>query len=248
MEEDFLAEVKKEFRELYIGKGKEIYEAASGDFNTGTTIIGLTYDDNAVIAADTKATGGHSVATKQYSKLRQIGDNVVIGGAGGVGDTQRVMRALNVYNTFYRLENGEDMPANVAASKMSQIIAESGGAYAHFILVGKSKEEGEEFISVYSIDGAGGKMGGNEREYMATGSGMQLAEGIARKLYAEADGGRAPGMDDLITAAVEGIDAAKDRDTGSGGDTHAYAITLDGVKRLNDEDIKMYRGKKKGGE
>ncbi len=245
--ENLVEKAKREFTESCVTLLKESRTIDSKNeyvTKTGTTIIGVVHDSKGVIAADTKASAGFSVATTKIKKLRQIGDNYVIGGAGGVGAIQQVMNYLEAMNNLYKMENGEDMTADVAKSLTADIIAKSGGVYAEFIFVGKAKKDNEEYISVFSVDGGAGYIGGNKRDYLATGSGEPYVTGVMEDLFNDIDDQNDVEIDLLVTKAVRGVQASKQRDLGSGGNTHVYKITLEGIEELTPQEIEEYKTKK----
>ena len=49
---------------------------------TGTTIVGVVYNDGVVLAADTRATAGNVVADKQCQKIHYMAPNIMCCGAG----------------------------------------------------------------------------------------------------------------------------------------------------------------------
>lgn len=54
---------------------------------TGTTIVGVTYKDGVILAADTRATGKH-VAEKNCNKIHFIAPNITCCGAGTAADNE----------------------------------------------------------------------------------------------------------------------------------------------------------------
>ena len=241
--EDMLEKPRKEMIErVYAGLKKTEDEYG---LKTGTTIVSEAHGNMGVIASDTKVSAGYSVSDLSYKKIRQIGKNFVIGGAGAVSPIQSVMDFLELENNIYRLENGHDMTTDTAASVTADMLKRAGGAYGSFIFMGNAKKDGENYITVFSVGGDGSIIGGGESQYMITGSGGQLAEGVIQDLYAEIDNGYKPDMDALVTKAVRGIEASKKRDLGSGGKTHAYTITTkNGIKELTQEEIEEFKTKR----
>jgi proteasome beta subunit len=74
---------------------------------------------------------------------------------------------------------------------------------------------------VYSIDPAGGVM---EDDYTVTGSGMQLAHGALEGEYDPS-----MSLEEAQTLAARAVQAASERDTGSGNGLALATITEDGV-------------------
>lgn len=55
---------------------------------TGTTIVGLVTKDAVVLGADTRATGGSTVADKNCEKIHYMAPNIWCCGAGTAADTE----------------------------------------------------------------------------------------------------------------------------------------------------------------
>lgn len=61
-----------------------------GFTKTGTTIVGVTFNNGIVLAADTRATAGNMVADKNCLKLHVLAPNMWCAGAGTAADLQHV--------------------------------------------------------------------------------------------------------------------------------------------------------------
>jgi len=57
---------------------------------TGTTIVGLVFQDGVVLGADTRATEGPIVADKNCEKIHFMAPNIYCCGAGTAADTEAV--------------------------------------------------------------------------------------------------------------------------------------------------------------
>src|SRR3989338_10103544 len=70
---------------------------------TGTTTLGMVCKDCVVVAAESKVTMGYLVSSKEFPKLYQIDDRIVMTVSGGVGDAQSVVRILRAEINIYKL-------------------------------------------------------------------------------------------------------------------------------------------------
>ncbi|KRY03217.1 Proteasome subunit beta type-7-A, partial [Trichinella patagoniensis] len=57
---------------------------------TGTTIVGLVFEDGVILGADTRATEGPIVADKNCEKIHYMAPNIYCCGAGTAADTEAV--------------------------------------------------------------------------------------------------------------------------------------------------------------
>ena len=59
---------------------------------TGTTTLGLVCKDGVIFAADKRVTSGHFIPHKDFDKVIQINDNIVVTVAGSVSDVQMFIK------------------------------------------------------------------------------------------------------------------------------------------------------------
>ena len=62
--------------------------------STGTTIVGVKFNNGVVIAADTRSTQGPIVADKNCAKLHRISPKIWCAGAGTAADTEAVTQLI----------------------------------------------------------------------------------------------------------------------------------------------------------
>ncbi|AWB27009.1 archaeal proteasome endopeptidase complex subunit beta [Halococcoides cellulosivorans] len=185
---------------------------------TGTTTIGLTTADGVVVATDRRASlGGRFVSNKRVQKVEQIHPNAALTLVGSVGGAQSFIRTLRAEVNLYESRRGTDMSMK-ALSTLAGNFARGGPFFAINPILGGVDDEGAH---VYSIDPAGGVM---EDEYTVTGSGLTVAYGTLEDRYE-------PGMDtdDAVAAAAASVQAAAERDTGSGNGLYIAVVDESGV-------------------
>ncbi|QLH78938.1 archaeal proteasome endopeptidase complex subunit beta [Halosimplex rubrum] len=185
---------------------------------TGTTTIGITAEDGVVVATDMRASlGGRFVSNKRVQKVEQIHPTAALTLVGSVGGAQSFIRSLRAEVDLYEARKGEDM-SMTALSTLAGNFARGGPFFAINPILGGIDDEGSH---VYSIDPAGGVM---EDDYTVTGSGLTVAYGTLEDRYEDG-----MNMDEARSAAVAGVRAAAERDTGSGNGVYIAEVTEDGV-------------------
>ena len=189
---------------------------------TGTTTIGIAAGDAAVIATDMRASlGGRFVSNKNVQKVEQIHPTAALTLVGSVGGAQSFIRTLRAEANLYESRRGEQI-SMTALSTLAGNFARGGPFLAINPILGGVDGEGSH---VYSIDPAGGVM---EDDYTVTGSGLTVAYGTLEDRYE-------PGMsvEAAQQAAVASVEAAAERDTGSGNGVYLATVTGEGVDIQN---------------
>ncbi|WP_123534637.1 archaeal proteasome endopeptidase complex subunit beta [Halosimplex salinum] len=198
-------------------------ESPQGDQNkvveTGTTTIGITAEDGVIIATDMRASlGGRFVSNKHVQKVEQIHPTAALTLVGSVGGAQSFIRSLRAEVDLHEARRGEDM-SMTALSTLAGNFARGGPFFAINPILGGIDDEGSH---VYSIDPAGGVM---EDDYTVTGSGLTVAYGTLEDRYEDG-----MDLDEARSAAIAGVRAAAERDTGSGNGVWVAEVTEEGVE------------------
>lgn len=196
------------------------------DIKKGTTTVALVGKDGVVLAADKRASMGSAVAHKNAKKVYQISDSVGATGAGSVGDIQNFVNLLRVESNLYRIKNNQDLSVKSLATLASRILF-GYRVYPYlalFIIGGYDTKP-----TAFSLDPFGGM---NEDKFVATGSGMQVAQGVLEDQYKE----DMP-VKEMKKLAVRCINAATQRDLGTGDGISMVVITKDGFKELTEKEI-----------
>jgi proteasome beta subunit len=192
---------------------------------TGTTTVGLTTEDGVIIGTDRRASrGGRFVSNKNVQKVEQVHPTAAMTLVGSVGGAQSFIRTLRSEARLYEKRRGEPMSIQGLAT-LAGNFARGGRFVAINPILGGVDSEGSH---VYSIDPAGGVM---EDEYTVTGSGMQLAHGA---LEGEYDPDLSLEAATALTARA--VQAASERDTGSGNGLVVATVTEDGVEIVDYDD------------
>jgi len=193
---------------------------------TGTTTVGISTEDGVVVGTDRRASlGGRFVSNKNVVKVEQIHPTAVLTLVGSVGGAQSFIRTLRSEASLY--EQRRDTPMSMQAlSTLAGNFARGGPFMAINPILGGIDDEGTH---IYTIDPAGGVMAD---DYTVTGSGMQLAHGALESEYDPE-----LSMEEAETLAARAVNAATERDTGSGNGLVLATVTEDGVDIEKYEDV-----------
>ncbi len=202
---------------------------------TGTTTVGITFQNGVVLASETKSTLGYLVSSKESKKIFQIDDKIGLTTSGGSGDTQNLVRVLKAEINIYKLTRNSEFTIKSAVTLLSNIL--QGNRYYPYIammIVGGVDKKGSH---VYSVDMVGGAEKDN---YTSTGSGSPIAFGVLedgfRKNMTE---------DEALQLAVRAIRSARERDIFSGGKfIRAAVIDQSGFRMVDDKIIRQIIGQK----
>jgi proteasome beta subunit len=186
---------------------------------TGTTTVGIATEHGVVIGTDRRASlGGRFVSNKNVQKVEQIHPTGALTLVGSVGGAQSFIRSLRAEVNLYEARRGEDISIPALAT-LAGNFARGGPFFAINPILGGVDDDGSH---VFSIDPAGGVM---EDDYTVTGSGLTVAYGTLESLY-EDD----LSVEEARTVAAEAVNAAAERDTGSGNGMHVAEVTDEGVE------------------
>jgi len=185
---------------------------------TGTTTVGISTEDGVVIATDRRASlGGRFVSNKSVQKVEQIHPTAAMTLVGSVGGAQSFIRSLRSEANLYEVRRDEPLSIHALAT-LAGNFARGGPFFAINPIIGGVDDEGSH---VYSVDPAGGVL---QDDYTVTGSGTMVATGTI-------EGNYDPEMsiEDARALAIRAVNAAAERDTGSGNGVVLAEITADGV-------------------
>jgi proteasome beta subunit len=195
---------------------------------TGTTTLGIKCKDGVVIAADKRATlGGMIVANKKEDKVKRINDNIILTIAGNVSDAQLLTKVIRAQIKLEEIRRNRDLTVKEVANMMSGLNFQNirqmtmFPGIVEFLLAGKD-EDGFHFYDI-GIDGSMSTFD----DYYCTGSGMMYALGVLESAYKEDMTTEA-----AVPLAIKAVNAAIQRDTGSGNGIDVYTVTKDGAKKV----------------
>lgn len=197
------------------------------EYLKGTTTIGLTCEDGAVLGTDTRATAGYEVASKEAKKLYKVTDRIGATVAGSVGDTQALIRKVRAEARYYH-RSRETPIRTKSAAKMTAGMFRNAGLipYLAVLIMAGVDSQGP---SMYILNFDGSVI---EEKMVSTGSGSQVAYGLLEANYEE-------GMpvDEAIPLTVRALNSAIERDVASGDGMKLAKITEEGFERISSEKV-----------
>lgn len=201
------------------------------DVKTGTTTVGIAFDNGVVLATERRATMGNLIASKKAKKVHSISRNIGMTIAGTVGDAQRLIRIINVESSLYELRRGYPISVGAVATVLSNYLNDNRFTpYSVQLVVGGVDANGS---SLYSVDAAGGAT--LEENFVSTGSGSFTAYGVLEDRFF-------PNMtkDEAVRLAVHALRAAMRRDAASGEGYNVAVITKDKFEYIDEDTISGY--------
>lgn len=142
------------------------------EFMPGATVVGISYNDGVLLAAEKRVSFGNFVVNKNIKKTFSVTDHVGAACAGMVADMQVLVRQVEALAKIRKLETRRDVPPNSVAKLMSVIMFER----RYFplltqVIVGGINQKPE----IYTLDPLGSVL---PDDYAAVGTGAELALGI----------------------------------------------------------------------
>ncbi len=192
---------------------------AFAEFMPGATVVGISYNDGVILAADKRVSFGNFVVNKNIKKTFSVTDHVGAACAGMVADMQVLVRQVEALAKIRKLETRRDVPPNSIAKLMSVIMFER----RYFplltqVIVGGINEKPE----IYTLDPLGSVL---PDDYAAVGTGAEGALGIM-------DAEFKPNMSEeaVTELASRAIRSATQRDAASGDGIDILYITRTGYR------------------
>ena len=190
---------------------------AFAEFMPGATVVGISYNEGVILAADKRVSFGNFVVNKNIKKTFPVTDHVGAACAGMVADMQVLVRQVEALAKIRRLETRRNVPPNSIAKLMSVIMFER----RYFplltqVIVGGINEKPE----IYTLDPLGSVLPDN---YAAVGTGAEGALGIM-------DAEFKPDMseEEVRELASRAIRSATQRDAASGDGIDILYVTRTG--------------------
>lgn len=200
---------------------------------TGTTTVGLVCKDGIVLAADKRASlGGMIVASKRAEKIHKLTDNMAVTWAGSVADLQLLTKVIKAQLKLNAVRTRREPTVKETANLMAGLIYSNMRNFSFipsitaFLLGGRDSTG----LSLYSLGISGDIM--ESKDYEADGSGMMFALGVLESMFR-----KDMQINEGVKLAVKAVNAAMQRDTGSGDGIDVFTITKDGVKKVLEKHV-----------
>jgi proteasome beta subunit len=205
---------------------------------TGTTTLGIVCKDGVILATDKRMTLGGGgmplfVAHKKADKVFLLNEKIGVTTAGNVSDIQYTLKLTKSELKIKKLRTKIDpsvketanlfgMIAYEAIRRFSPVIAITG-----FIIAGMD----EKGSGLYQIDPDGSVI--EHKNYVADGSGMIIAYGVLEDSWKENIS-----VEEGTKLAVRAVNAAMQRDTGSGEGIDVVVIDKNGARKVVEEEVR----------
>jgi proteasome beta subunit len=189
------------------------------EFMPGATVVGISYNNGVILAAEKRVSFGNFVVNKNIKKTFSVTNHVGAACAGMVADMQVLVRQVEALAKIRKLETRREVPPNSVAKLMSVIMFER----RYFplltqVIVGGINTKPE----IYTLDPLGSLL---PDDYAAVGTGAELALGIM-------DAEFKPNMTEekAKELAIRAIKSAIQRDASSGDGIDVLVVSKSGHK------------------
>jgi proteasome beta subunit len=184
--------------------------------STGTTTLAFKWSEGVVVAADRRATMDTMISSKTVPKIHRVTDHIAMTIAGGLGDSQYVVRILQAESSIYYFKNGYEISVGGLATLLANLLNQTKffPEYTFPIVAGVDSNGAH----VYSVDPAGGA---ESDEFISVGSGSPYVYGVMEDRYRSHD----LKEEEAVDLAVRAICSALKRDAATGNGIDVVTIT-----------------------
>lgn len=116
--------------------------------STGTTIVGVKFNNGVIIAADTRSTQGPIVADKNCAKLHRIAPRIWCAGAGTAADTEMVTQLIGSNLELHSLYASRQPRVVSALQMLKQHLFKYQGHLGAYLIVAGVDPTGAHLFSV----------------------------------------------------------------------------------------------------
>lgn len=227
-------QLKPDLKDLLAGTGQ--LPATSH----GTTVLGLRFQEGALVAGDRLATMGFQVASREIEKVYATDAYSIMAIAGAAGPAIEMARLLKVQFEHREKIEGEPLELEGKANTLSHLIKQNLPAAMQGLVVVPlfaGYDLRRRLGRVWKYEVTGGRY--EEREFESVGSGSVYARESLKKTW-KPDASR----EEALRMAIGALTDAADEDRGTGGvDTlrgiypRVKTVTDKGVEEIGDEEI-----------
>ena len=192
---------------------------------TGTTIVGLIYEDGVVLGADTRSTAGTTVADKNCEKIHYIAPNIYCCGAGTAADTENVTGMISSQLELHRYATGKASRVNSAMTLLKSHLFKYQGYISAALVLGGVDCKGPQLFTIYPHGST------DSLPYCTMGSGSLNAMAVFEAGYKD-------GMtkEEGVELVARAIRAGVYNDLGSGSNIDVCVITANGVEMMRNHE------------
>ncbi|KAM7484167.1 hypothetical protein LguiA_000176 [Lonicera macranthoides] len=181
---------------------------------TGTTIVGLIFQDGVILGADTRATEGPIVADKNCEKIHYMAPNIYCCGAGTAADTEAVTDTISSNLNLHRYHTGRESRVVTALTLLKSHLFRYQGHVSAALVLGGVDVTGPHLHTIYPHGST------DTLPFATMGSGSLAAMAVFESKYRE-------GMsrDEGVNLVCDAIRSGIFNDLGSGSNVDICVIT-----------------------
>jgi 20S proteasome subunit beta 2 len=116
---------------------------------TGTTIVGVVFDQGVVLGADTRATEGPIVADPDCLKIHYLSPNIYCCGAGTAADTEFVTQMIASECELHRLNTKRESRVSQVEARLTQHLFKYQGHIGAALIVGGVDVNGPALVNFF---------------------------------------------------------------------------------------------------
>lgn len=204
--------------------GSENFPAAK---KTGTTIVGVVYNDGVVLGADTRATNGTEVAEKHCEKIHYMAPNMYCCGAGTAADTEMITQLISSQLELLRMNTHSQSRVVTACTQLKRRLFQHQGQISAALVLGGCDVSGP---CIYEIHPHGST---SKLNFATMGSGSLAAMSVLESSWKEE-----MNEGEAVALVRRAILAGIFNDLGSGSDCDICVIRTDQTVDYRRKDVK----------
>ncbi|XP_057496574.1 proteasome subunit beta type-7-B-like [Actinidia eriantha] len=193
---------------------------------TGTTIVGLIFQDGVILGADTRATEGPIVADKNCEKIHYMAPNIYCCGAGTAADTEAVTDMVSSQLQLHRYHTGRESRVVTGLTLLKSHLFSYQGYVQAALVLGGVDVTGPHLHTIYPHGST------DTLPFATMGSGSLAAMAVFESKYHEGltrDGG--------VRLVTEAICSGIFNDLGSGSNVDVCVITKGQTEYLRNHQL-----------
>ena len=183
--------------------------------STGTTIVGVKFNNGVVIAADTRSTQGPIVADKNCAKLHRISPKIWCAGAGTAADTEAVTQLIGSNIELHSLYTSREPRVVSALQMLKQHLFKYQGHIGAYLIVAGVDPTGSHLFSIHAHGST------DVGYYLSLGSGSLAAMAVLESHWKQD-----LTKEEAIKLASDAIQAGIWNDLGSGSNVDVCVMEI----------------------
>ena len=183
--------------------------------STGTTIVGVKFNNGVVIAADTRSTQGPIVADKNCAKLHRISPKIWCAGAGTAADTEAVTQLIGSNIELHSLYTSREPRVVSALQMLKQHLFKYQGHIGAYLIVAGVDPTGSHLFSIHAHRST------DVGYYLSLGSGSLAAMAVLESHWKQD-----LTKEEAIKLASDAIQAGIWNDLGSGSNVDVCVMEI----------------------